>query len=158
MTAIDIEADAFLADSAEAINGKLYAMGIGWNTIWAPAFPVTYPRLALGITIHVPFTATNAPHRFTLHLEDPDGSRLILARMPLPDGSVDDVHEVGGEFNVGRPPLLPAGDEQVVSFAVTLDQITFPEPLLLHWVVTVDGEELKKLTMRVAPLQNGVRT
>jgi hypothetical protein len=109
MTAIEMEVDAFLADAAESVNGKIYAIGIGWNTIFAQTFPATHPRIALGVTVHVPFTATNQQHRFSVHLEDGDGNHLLLGSAVLPDGTEQELRVLGTNFNVGRPPLLPAG-------------------------------------------------
>ena len=37
---------ALLADSAEAVNGKLYMMGGAFDSIWATAVPLTHPRLS----------------------------------------------------------------------------------------------------------------
>jgi hypothetical protein len=113
MTAGDIRVEAFLCDSVAGVGGKLFALGIGWNAIQAARFPTRHPRIGVGLVIHVPYTATNRAHRFTVHLEDED--RHVL---PLGDAgpgtdpeSVEDgkVVRLTGQFNVGRPPDLPPG-------------------------------------------------
>jgi hypothetical protein len=147
-----MEVTAFLADSAEAVQGKIYALGIGWNTIFTPTFPTTHPRLAIGITIQVPYTATNQMHNVTLHLETEDGERVPLGLAPQPDGGLVPIFEVGGAFNVGRPPMMIAGDEQVVPFAMTFDQLTFAAPGMFSWVVSVDGDPAKRIPMRLSML------
>lgn len=60
--------DAFLADTAEVISNKIYALGLGWNTIYARGFPVIHRRLALALTVHVPFTDTNTNHKLDVRL------------------------------------------------------------------------------------------
>ncbi|PJJ65366.1 DUF6941 family protein [Compostimonas suwonensis] len=152
MTAIDMEIDAFLADSAESVQGKIYALGIGWNTVFAPQFPATHPRVALGVTVHVPYTATNAPHALTVSLVDEDGTKQMLGRAPSSTGEPRPVFDLTANFNVGRPPMLPEGDEQIVAMAMVIDQMSFSRPEMLAWVFEVDGVELKRLPMRVAQL------
>ncbi|HEV7567505.1 MAG TPA: hypothetical protein VGO31_16280 [Microbacteriaceae bacterium] len=152
-----MEVTAFLADSAEAVQGKIYALGIGWNAIFAQVFPVSHPRLALGITIQVPYTATNHMHTVTVHLETEDGERVQLGFNPQPGGEPAPVYELGGSFNVGRPPMLVAGDEQIVPFAMTIDQLLFEAPGMFAWVVSIDGAEMKRIPMRVSALPGGLQ-
>lgn len=146
-----MDIDAFLADSAEAVQGKIYALGIGWNTIFGGAFPVTHRRIAVAMTIHVPYTATNQMHTVSLHLETADGVKVPIGVKPpeAPGGDPEVVLEMGGQFNVGRPPMLPAGDEQIVPLAMTVDGLTFDAPGMYSWVVSIDGKPEKHLAMRV---------
>lgn len=148
-----MQVDAFLADSAEAVQGKIYALGMGWNTIYAQSFPATHPRLAIGMIIHVPYIATNQMHTVTVYLQHQDGGRVPIGVRPGPDrAETEPIHELGGQFNVGRPPLLPAGDEQVVALAMTVDGLRFDKPDLYSWVVSIDGSPVKRLPMRVQQL------
>jgi hypothetical protein len=149
-----MEIDAFLADTAETVEGKIYALGIGWNTIFTGGFPAVHPRVAIGVTIHVPYTETNEPHRLEVRLEDADGGRIPLS-MPQPGqlGQSDEqVMVLGAEFNVGRPPQLPDGDEQVVCVALTINSLLIQRPEMYNWVLEIDGAELKRLPMRVQQL------
>lgn len=149
-----MEIDAFLADSAESVQGKIYALGIGWNTIFAARFPAVHPRIAVGVTIHVPYTATNQMHKIVLHLELPDGQKFVLGMQPpiSDDASPTPMYELQGNFNVGRPPILTPGDEQVVALAMVIDQIQFERPDIYTWVLSVDGTPMKRLPMRVQQL------
>jgi hypothetical protein len=144
-----MEIDAFLADSAESVQGKLYALGIGWNSLLATAFPFAQPRIALGITLQVPYTETNEPHTLTVHLEDEDGGRKQLGQNLAPDGSVAPLMELSSTFTMGRPPLLPPGDAQVISFAMNFDQLPFERPGVFNWVISIDSIAGKRLPMRV---------
>lgn len=150
-----MEVTAFLADSAEAVQGKIYALGIGWNAIFSPIFPVAHPRLALGITIQVPYAATNQMHTVTVHLETEDGEQVRLGFNPQPSEEPVPLFELGASFNVGRPPMMVAGDEQVVSFAMTIDQLLFEAPGMFVWVVSIDRTEMKRIPMRLSALPPG---
>src|SRR6195952_2358016 len=70
---VALEVTAFLADSADTVNGKIYALGIGWDLLVGPAFPFAFPRVALGILVHVEWTETDAEHEIRVHLETEDG-------------------------------------------------------------------------------------
>ena len=148
-----MEVDAFLADTAEAVQGKVYALGIGWDTVYVQSLPAIHPRASIGLTIRVPYTATNQMHTVKLHLEDEDGERIALGEEQAdPEAEPKQVFEIGGQFNVGRPPLLPPGDDQVVCLALTINNLRFEKPALFRWVLSVDGTPLKRLPMRVQQL------
>ena len=50
----DIELDAFLADSVASVQGKLYALGAGWNRIAVALFPARHDRVGIGLLFRVP--------------------------------------------------------------------------------------------------------
>lgn len=145
-----ITAEAFLCDSVEGIGGKLYAIGIGWNTIHAQQIPTRHPRIGIGVIIHVPYTATNEPHAFFVGLENEDGVALPIGDA---DASTDPrcaeggkVVRLGGQFNVGRPPELPAGEEQLVTLAFQLDGVVFQSPGRYAVVLTIDDQPMSRLS------------
>jgi hypothetical protein len=87
------------ADHAEAINGKLYVMGGGFDTLWAPQFPHD-ARFYFGAVLTVPWNDTN--RRFP-----------IEATAVTIDG--DDLGwKMGGEIEAGRAPGKRGGDAIVV--------------------------------------------
>jgi hypothetical protein len=149
-----VEVNAFLADAAEESQGKIYALGIGWNRIYTREFPARHPRMAIAITVHVPYTQTNQVHRISIQLETEDGQVVPLGDAPpsAPDEPPGKIHELGGEFNVGRPPNLTPGDEQIVPLALTLDGLRFEQPGKFNWVIRIDGTEVRRLDMRVEHL------
>jgi len=67
------------------------------------------------------------------------------------DPTGDDNDGVAGivRFNLGRPAILQPGEPQHVPFALNLDQIPFERPGTYSFVITIDGEELGRLTFRV---------
>ena len=145
-----MEVDALVADSVVVAEGKLYIQGGGWNVIWTQSTPARHPRIGIGALIHVPFTATNQMHEFSIRIVDEDETALPLAAAPpqgvTPDGKVT---ELKGQFNMGRPPFLTPGDEQVIPLAVNLDGLEFPKPAMYHAVIAIDGTDLKRLPIRV---------
>lgn len=115
-----------LADHAEAVNGKLYMTGGGWNVLRLPELPHDWAfHIALGID--VAWHETNNPHELQVNIQDPDG-------IELGEG-------LSANFETGRPPGMPTGQEQrlVMSIGTTA---TFVAPGPHAAVVQVDGEEL----------------
>jgi len=145
--------DAFLADSAEVVQGKIYALGAGWNTIFVRSFPAVHRRLCVAATVHVPYTATNEPHRLELKLITEDGVAHPIGYRAGPEGAPQAVQAMAGEFTLGRPPLLVDGDEQVACFAFGIDAMRFDTAGMFSWVVSIDGEEATRLPMRVLQTQ-----
>jgi hypothetical protein len=120
-----------LADRADAINGKLYMMGGGWDNIQVANLeePVT---LSVAIAIMVPWLATNQDHLITLRLVDEDDNELIKL-------------QVG--FKTGRPPTLPDAETQRVMLALPLS-LKFPKAGKYTVVGTV-GDDEKRVGLRI---------
>ena len=144
-----MDLDAFLADSVVSAEGKLFVQGGGWNVINVPQFPYVLPRCGIALILRIPYTATNQTHRFEVSLRDEDGAELPLGDAPpelnTPDGKV---HRLGGELNVGRPPTIQPGDEQIVALAINIDGLPFNGPGRYSFVVELDGTEVRQLSFR----------
>jgi hypothetical protein len=140
---------ALTADSVVVAEGKLFVQGGGWDQINALGLPTRHPRIGIGVLIRVPYTETNIQHAFDLRLEDPDGKEVPLG--DAPPGATKDgkVRRVGGQFTVGRPPMLGAGDEQVVPIAVNLDGLTFTAIGTHRIVLAVDGKDVETIPFRL---------
>jgi hypothetical protein len=115
-----------LADHSEAINGKVYMVGGGWNVLRLPELPHEWGfHITLGLDVG--WDETNTSHDIAISVHDPDG------------------HEVGdglaAEFEAGRPPGMPAGQEQrlVMSIGTTA---SFESAGPHAAVVQADGEEI----------------
>jgi len=145
-----MEVDAMLADSVVSAEGKLYVQGGGWNVLSAATIPARHPRIGLAVVVHVPWTATNQSHSFEVRIVDADANEIPLGDAPpgfeSPDGKI---RRLGGEFNIGRPPQLPVGDEQVIPFAVNIDGMVFEQQGQYRIVISIDGTDLKELPIRV---------
>ena len=133
----DLSVDGFLADSVAAVDGKLYALGAGWNRISVSSFPARHDRIAIGLLLHVG-GGDPRRRRFRLRVETPDGSRLALGGGP--SGSVD---AIDGEFTAGG-----SGDI-TVPLAIQLDGLPLQSAGRYAVVVSVDDEDVKTLTFDV---------
>ena len=94
-----------LTDYAESLNGKLYSLGAGWNVLRFPELPQEW-RFTVGLGIDVAWDETNRRHGIQVVIQDPDGTDLG--------------EEMSLEFEAGRPPGLPVGQDQrmVIAFNI----------------------------------------
>src|SRR5262249_42873966 len=95
-----------LTDYSEAVNGKLYLTGGGWNVLRLPELPHEW-SFHIGLGIDVAWHETNSPHELVVTIQDPDGQELGEG--------------LTANFETGRPPGMPQGQEQrlVMSIAAT---------------------------------------
>jgi len=147
-----MEIDAFLADSVVLADGKVYAQGIGWNVLNSLQMPVRQNRIGIGLIIRVPYTATNQDHTFELRLEQEDGDKMTLGDDP----SGGRIEAFGGQFQVGRPPGMVVGDEQIVPFALNIDGLVFEKAGRYIFVISLDGHETKRLPFRIVQIQQAL--
>ena len=123
-----------LADHVEAVHGKLYMMGGGWENIAVHDFesPVT---LEIAVSVLVPWNATNKPHPISVTVETADGEVL---------GSVD------GNILAGRPPTIEHGATQRTMLAMKMP-VTLPDAGTYVVVATLNEEVGKRVTFRAIP-------
>ncbi|MBI5949852.1 MAG: hypothetical protein HY875_17080 [Chloroflexi bacterium] len=95
---------ALLADHAEIVSGKLYLMGGGWTTSYAPAAPATI-RLAIVVGVRVGWEETNQPVPVRMTVENDDGQEFV---------------RIDGQVNVGRPVGLAPGSSQLAQMAANV--------------------------------------
>lgn len=142
-----MEIDALLCTHAESVNNQLYLMGGAVDIGFAsPGSQPPYgSSLAVAVVITVPWTATNAQHVLTIDLFHEDGQPVQLPTGPDTTGPL----HVEMAFNVGRPPILTAGDEQRIPVAGNFPNL--PLPALGKYVVAVaiDGTNMKNLPYRL---------
>ena len=112
-----------LADAAEALNGKLYLMGGGWDSIFVRDIS---QHVAIGIAcgILIPYGETDEEHTLTLAIENQDGGQVAS---PLTV-----------KFKTGRPPTLDRGASMHLPFAIKAEY-TLPEFGTYVVRATVDG-------------------
>src|SRR5882672_4667233 len=90
---------AFLADSAEAVNGKMYVMGGCIDTLWTKETPFVYRRpVAFVLRLLLDIAEIGRKHKLEIQIMDEDGK--IIAN-------------VGADFEIpAKNPNLPKGWEQ----------------------------------------------
>ncbi|MCA5924341.1 DUF6941 family protein [Curtobacterium oceanosedimentum] len=144
-----INITAFLADSAESVNGKLYVLGAGWDTLAVSQVPAVQQRVAVGVLVQVGWNDTGVEHDVTLRLETEDGEPVPLARHAagMPEGTA--VAAIGHRFTTGRSTLLRAGDDQTHPVTFTINDLLLERVGGYSWVIEVDGEIAHRLAMRV---------
>ena len=126
-----------LADKAEAIGGKLYLMGGGFDRVGMTALPGP-ARFDVAMGLLVGYNETNLKHGFELRCEDPDGNLVFPA--------------VQGTFEVGRPAGMTAGSEQR-ALMVFGGPFTFQATGDYCWVVALDGERQPATRFRIERAQ-----
>ena len=113
-----------LSDRAEAVNGKLYMVGGGWDRLGLAQIPGPADfDLALGVLVG--YNETNAPHQIEIVLEDEDNKTVIPA--------------IKAQFEIGKPPGMKAGQAQRFQL-VLRGPFQIPAAGAYHWVVSLDGE------------------
>lgn len=151
-----MEVDAFLCDFAQVNGGKLYVTGAGINLIGTAPAPPHPVGLWLGIVITIPWTATNQMHRLRVSLISADSTRVPFAISPPPgvDMREEDQGTLLAQFNVGRAPIMQAGEDILMPVALPI-QALLPELTSYAVVIEIDGSEIRRLRFRVVsdPLQ-----
>ncbi len=123
---------AFLADAADARPGQKFSvLGGGVSRLGGPTFPLRHPHLALVVGLAVPAdeVGSNMELRFTVLT--PSESEMANAQATIVAGSRD-------------------GDrDSVLTFALDLWNLSFPEPGDYVIRIVIDGEERKRLALVV---------
>jgi hypothetical protein len=126
-----------VADGAQAVGGKLYILGGGWDRIMLPEFPGTAQLpFYVVFSISVPYALTNRKINFGVSIHDSDGEL------------VDEPAQ--GQLEQGRPPGLRPGTPQRIPFAAALNPL-FPTPGRYVIRVTADGDPAGEAAIEVVP-------
>ena len=121
-----------LADSAQAVGGKLYMLGGGWDVLTIRQFPAQHP-FAVAIGVSVPWTETNQRRSLTIDITDEDGQEAA---------------KMTGQLEVGRPVGLPAGQPQRVLIALhSVLRIERPGGYVV--IANLEDEVTKRVPFRV---------
>lgn len=95
-----------LADAAHVVGNKLYLVGGGWDVLTVNTeFPVDQ-IIGIASSFAVPWNETNQPHLAEISIIDEDGNAPMA--------------KIAHQFEVGRPPGMPAGSSQRTQVAGTL--------------------------------------
>jgi len=127
-----------LADSAQAVDGKLYVLGGAWNLLRFPEFPASL-MVGIAVAIDVEWAETNQRHHLDIHFEDPQGNAMDP--------------RIGADFEAGRPPGGVPGTELRIVMAVN-GPVAIPAPGDYAAVASIGGLELARSrfqALRAAP-------
>ena len=117
-----------LADSAQAVEGKLYVLGGAWNMLRFPQFPASL-IVGIAVAIDVDWNETNQRHHLDIHFEDADGNEMEP--------------RIGADFEAGRPPGAIAGADLRIVLAVN-GPLSIPAAGTYSAVASVGGQELAR--------------
>jgi hypothetical protein len=134
---------ALLADAARVVDGKLYVFGGQWDRlVTVSPLPMTHPSMALVVVFEVPYDEALEEHTFHVSLE--------LDGVPLEQPVVD------GQLQTGHAPGTTRGAPGSATMALTFNGLNFERFGRYEWVIRVDDEIRRRVSMEVAALP-GVR-
>lgn len=139
LSSSDWNAVVLLCDFAQVAEGKLYVLGGGWSVCGPGPFVHS-----LAIKVEVPWDRANERHHIRAVLHDEDSHPVALGD-PATEISFD------GDFEVGRPPGMPAGVPLDLPMAVNFSALELPPGRGYFWSVGVGDHEIARASFRVRP-------
>ena len=132
-----------LADSAQAVNGKLYILGGGWSLIGPESAPS-----AIAMKIDVPWNESNKRHTLRLDLLTEDDQPVMI-----PTQIGERPVQITSYFEVGRPPGLTPGQDLDVALAINIGPLPIPPGGRYVWRCWINDETQDewKLTFSTRP-------
>ncbi len=125
-----------VADAVQAMGGKLYVLGGGWDMLWVASFPARHPSMGIGLRLRVPWSYMDE-FDLSVDLVDEDGRSLF--------GGKRFVQRIKVARRLGRP----AGSETGVTRAFTFNNLLFPRPGGYAFPIYVGGAEVARVRFRV---------
>ena len=127
---------AFLADSAEAVNGKIYVMGGAVDIIWGKQVPLIHPRLAFVLKLIFDVSEIGRKHKLEIQIMDEDGGVVT---------------QLGGELEIPtKNPNLPKGWRQGFATVLNFENLKFLKFGNYSFNILVNNSSLKNIPFRVA--------
>jgi hypothetical protein len=124
------------ADGAQAVGGKLYILGGGFDRLVMPTQPFQY-RFDLAMLIEVPWNATDAPYSLLVELLDADGE---------PAG-----YRAEAQFETARPPGIRQGTAVTVPVALPVfAEFAAPGRYILRG--SINGEERRRVAIEAVAM------
>jgi hypothetical protein len=127
-----------LADSAQVIGNKLYMLGGGWDVLAVQKGLPIQQRCSVAFSIKVPWNETNQRHSFEIEMLSED------QKTEEPKSLM----KMGGQFEVGRPPGIPQGQDQRFQLAIDMI-ISIDLPGIKTVIARIDSIESKRIQFNV---------
>ena len=125
-----------VADAVQAVGGKLYVLGGGWDLLWVSSFPARHPSMGIGIRIRVPWSNIEQ-FSLSVDLVDEDGNSLFGGK------------RFSQRIKVTRRAGRPAGSDTGVTRAFTFNNLVFPKPGGYAFPIFVGDAEVSRIRFRV---------
>lgn len=128
---------ALLADAVQAVRGKLFVLGGGWDTLWVRQLPARHPSLAIGLRLRVPVSWRSDKLRLSVELQDADGKPALPRALS---------HEI--ELPARPTPAGSATDYGLIR-SFTFNNLLFSTEGAYSFVIAVDDEPVSRLRFTV---------
>lgn len=128
---------ALLADSVQAVRGKLFVLGGGWDTLWVRQLPARHPSLAIGLRLRVPLSWNSESLTLSVELQDADGKPML----PRPLS-----HDI--TLPTSPPQSTSASDFGLVR-SFTFNNLRFEREGAYSFVISVDDQPVSRLRFAV---------
>ncbi len=135
---------ALLADAVQAVRGKLFILGGGWDTLWVQRFPARHPSLAIGLRLRVPVSWANDRMKLSVELQDADGKPLLPRALS---------HDIAMPAEA-RHPDNTTDFGLIRSF--TFNNLMFESEGQYSFVISVDDEPVSRLRFTVRARPDGM--
>lgn len=124
---------AFICDYAE-VSGKINALGIGFDTIYAPKVPAKHPLFFLVLQLRAS-PVESGEKNLKISLINGDGKDImppLLGKIEVrkPESSLENIHRI----------------------AVSIKDVEFPKYGNYSLRIAVDGSEMKNISIKMTPL------
>ena len=133
---------AFLSDSVQSAEGKLYVLGAGWNRLTAGGFPARHDRVGIGILVTLE-AGDEGEHNLELALLDQNGLPLTL----FVDATGTQQFAINATFETQASSDGFA--DVVVPLALNINGLAFPAPGTYVFSIRIGGDEREHLPFRV---------
>jgi hypothetical protein len=127
---------ALLADAVQAVRGKLFILGGGWDTLWVGSFPARHPSLAIGLRLRVPSSWGEENLTLSVELQDADGAPLL----PRP---------LTHSMRLPAHPQPPEATDFGLIRSFTFNNLLFQRAGSYSFVISVDDEPVSRLRFAV---------
>jgi len=132
----------------------LYLSGAGIDRYFIPSnIPTPWGvNVGIGLSIEVPWAATNQAHKLEVSLTDQDGQPVLVQSGP----GKKSPFKVESTFTMGRPPELELGEAQIMNVALNFPGLPMEKLGKYSFNLSVDGTEMSRLKLKlihIAPVQ-----
>lgn len=137
-TATDFKGNMLLCDAAHVAGDKLYILGGGWGR----AIKIGPITMVLALRWETPWHETNLKHKLKVQLMSNDGKVVTPLNAPIDPATAKPAPLVIElEFEVGRPPGMPAGSP-VISLLAPGVAVDLQAANGYRWEMLIDGKIL----------------
>lgn len=129
---------AFICDYAEA-TGKINALGIGFDNIYAAKLPFKYPHFSLVVQLRAS-SVESGQKTIKVNLIDEDGKDVLPT--------------LTNQVNIPKPE---SGTSSIARFVIEFGNVEFKHHGAYSICMAVDGMELAVIDFNISPPPSGSR-